>query len=69
VFLIEGKVNWEYDSVMAVGALLGDYLGGSMVRFVNRTVVCLVIVTLGIGIAAYYFWRIYGGGIHLLRGD
>jgi hypothetical protein len=36
---------------------------------VNRTVVRLSIVTLGIGIAAYYFWRIHGGGIHLLRGD
>jgi hypothetical protein len=50
-------------------ALLGGYLGGSAVRFVNRTVVRLGIVTLGIGIAAYYFWRIYGGGIYLLRGD
>jgi len=63
--IIEGKVNWKYGTVMAVGALLG----GGVVRFVNRTVVRLGIVTLGIAIAAYYFWRIYGGGIHLLRGD
>jgi hypothetical protein len=69
VFLIEGKVNWEYGTVMAAGALLGGYLGGSAVRFVNRTVVRLGIVTLGICIAAYYFWKIYGGDIHLLRGD
>ena len=67
--IIEGKVNWKYGTVMAVGALLGGYLGGSVVRFVNRTVVRLGIVTLGIAIAVYYFWRIYGGGIHLLRGD
>jgi len=65
VFLLEGKVNWKYGTVMAAGALLGGYLGGSVVRFVNRTVVRLGIVTLGIAIAAYYFWRIYGGGIHL----
>ena len=63
--IIEGKVNWKYGTVMAVGALLG----GGVVRFVNRTVVRLGIVTLGIAIAAYYFWRIYVGGIHLLRGD
>jgi uncharacterized membrane protein YfcA len=69
VFLFEGKVNWKYGTVMAAGALLGGYLGGSMVRWVNGTVVRLGIVTLGIGMAAYYFWRIYGGGIHLLRGD
>jgi uncharacterized protein len=69
VFLFEGKVNWKYGTVMAAGALLGGYLGGSVVRFVNRTVVRLGIVSFGIGIATYYFWRIYGGGIHLLRGD
>jgi hypothetical protein len=69
VFIFEGKVNWKYGAVMAAGALLGGYLGGSVVRFVNRTVVRLGIVTLGICIAAYYFWKIYGGDIHLLRGD
>ena len=53
VFLIEGKVNWEYGSVMAAGALLGGYLGGSVVRWFNRTVVRIGIVTLGIAIAAY----------------
>jgi hypothetical protein len=24
------------------------------------------VVVLGFGIAAYYFWRIYGSGIHLV---
>ena len=28
VFIIEGKVNWEYGLVMAAGALLGGYVGG-----------------------------------------
>jgi uncharacterized protein len=57
VFLFEGKVDWKYGIVMAAGALLGGYLGGSMVRWVNRTVVRIGIVTLGIAIAAYCFWR------------
>ena len=43
--------------LMAAGALLGGYPGGSMVRFVNRTVVRLGIVTLGIAIAAYDFFE------------
>jgi hypothetical protein len=43
---------------MAAGALLGGHLGGSLVRFVNRTAIRLSIVSLGTGIAAYYFWRI-----------
>src|SRR5439155_26105969 len=32
VFLVEGKVDWEYGLVMAAGALIGGYLGGSAVR-------------------------------------
>jgi len=48
-------MNWKYGTVMAVGALLGGYLGGSVVRFVDRIVVRLGIVTLGIAIAACYF--------------
>ena len=44
-------------------------LGGSVVRWMNRTLMRIGIVTLGFGIAAYYFWRIYGGGIHLVGSD
>jgi uncharacterized membrane protein YfcA len=69
VFLVEGKVNWEYGSVMVADAFLGGYMGGSVVRWMNQTLVRLGIVTLGFGIAAYYFWRVYGGGIHLIGSD
>jgi len=69
VFVVEGNVNWEYGSVMAAGALFGGYIGGSVVRWMNRTLVRIGIVTLGFGIAAYYFRRIYGGGIHLVGSD
>jgi uncharacterized protein len=69
VFLIEGKVNWEYGSVIIAGALLGGYVGGSVMRWVNRTLVRIGIVALGFAISAYYFWRIYGGAIHLIRSD
>jgi uncharacterized membrane protein YfcA len=54
---------------MAVGALLGGYMGGSVMRWVNRTLVRIGIVGLGIAISAYYFWRIYGGGSHLIGSD
>jgi uncharacterized membrane protein YfcA len=69
VFLVEGKVNWKYGLVMAAGALLGGYMGGSAVRWMNRTLVRIGIVALGFGIAAYYFWRIYSAGIHLVGSD
>ena len=35
----------------------------------NPTLVRIGIVTLGFGIAAYYFLRIYGAGIHLVGSD
>ena len=69
VFLIEGKVNWKCGLAMAGGALLGGYLGGSVVRCMNPTLVRIGIVSLGFGIAAYYFLRIYGAGIHLVGSD
>ena len=69
VFLIGGKVNWDYGLVMAAGALLGGYIGGSAVRYVNRSLVRIGVVTIGFGIAGYYLWRIYGGGIHLIGID
>jgi len=54
---------------MAAGALHGGYLGGSLVRWVNRTVVRTGIVTLGVVISAYYFWKTYGAGIQLFGHD
>ncbi len=69
VFIIEGKVNWEYGLVMAAGALLGGYIGGSVVGWMNRALVRIGIVVLGVVMAAYYFWRIYGTGIHLVGSD
>ena len=69
VFLVEGKVDWEYGLIMAAGALFGGYIGGSAVRWTNRTAVRIGIVVLGFGMAAYYFWRIYRSGIHTIGGD
>jgi len=69
VFLVQGKVDWEYGPVMAAGALLGGYIGGSLVRWTNRTAVRIGIVALGFAMAAYYFWKIYGSQIHRIGSD
>ena len=69
VFLVERKVDWQYGLVMAAGALIGGYIGGSAVRWTNRTLVRIGIVVLGFGMAAYYFWKIYVSGIHTIGGD
>lgn len=69
VFLVEGKVDWGYGLVMAAGAALGGYLGGSLVRWTNRTAVRTGVITLGFGMAAYYFWKIDRGVIAFISGD
>jgi uncharacterized membrane protein YfcA len=69
VFLIQGEVDWKYGFIMAAGALVGGYIGGNAVRWVNRTMVRMSIVVLGFAIAAYYFWRMYGTGLHLVGSD
>ena len=60
VLIIEGTVNWGYGLPMALGGLVGGYLGGRMSHRANRSVIRGVVIGLGFGVAAYYFWRLYG---------
>jgi uncharacterized membrane protein YfcA len=55
MLLVEGKVDLGYGLLMAAGALLGGYLGAEVVRWMNRTVVRGIVITIGFGVAAYYF--------------
>jgi uncharacterized membrane protein YfcA len=63
VLIGEHKVDWGYGLLMAAGALLGGYLGASLVRGMNRTAVRAVIITIGLGVAAIYFCRLYGTAV------
>jgi uncharacterized protein len=56
----EGLVDWRYGVPMAVGGLVGGYLGGMVSGRANRAVVRWGVIGIGFGVAAYYFWRIYG---------
>jgi hypothetical protein len=60
VLIIEGAVNWGYGLPMGFGGLLGGYLGGRMSHRANPNVVRAIVIALGFGVAAYYFWRLYG---------
>ena len=48
-----------HEGEMAVGGLIGGYLGGALTGKVNRTILRAVVVTIGFGLAAYYFWTLY----------
>src|SRR5215210_5010972 len=45
---------------MAVGGLIGGYLGGVLTGRINRTALRAVVMIIGFGLAAYYFWTLYG---------
>jgi uncharacterized protein len=60
VLVIYGEIHWGYGVPMAVGGLIGGYLGGALTGRINRTVLRAVVVIIGFGLAAYYFWTLYG---------
>ena len=65
----EGLVDWGYGLPMAVGGLVGGYLGGMASHRANRTVVRWIVIGLGFGVAAYYFWRLYGSPVMHIGGE
>jgi uncharacterized protein len=65
----EGLVDWRYGLPMAVGGLVGGYLGGMVSGRANRAVVRWIVIGIGFGVAAYYFWRLYGSPVMHIGGE
>lgn len=59
VFLVSGKVNWTYAVPMIVAGIAGGFLCASVARKLNRNAVRYVVITIGFGLAIYYFVRVY----------
>ncbi len=57
VFVAKGMVVWEYALAMAGAAILGGYLGARFARRLDRNVVRWIVIAIGFGLAAYYFWQ------------
>jgi uncharacterized membrane protein YfcA len=60
VLVIGGEIDWGYGVPMAVGGLIGGYVGGALTGRVSHTALRAVVMTIGFGLAAYYFWTLYG---------
>jgi uncharacterized membrane protein YfcA len=63
VLVIEGNVDWKYGAPMALGGLVGGYIGGLVSHRANRVVVRSIVIGIGFGVAAYYFWELYGPAV------
>jgi uncharacterized membrane protein YfcA len=57
VFIIEGKVVWEYAAAMAVSAIAGGYLGARVGRRVPREAVRWFVIAIGLTLAAKLFYE------------
>jgi uncharacterized protein len=57
VFIIQEKVQWNFAAAMAVAAIAGGYLGARIARRMDPTYVRTIVIAIGFGLSAYYFWQ------------
>jgi uncharacterized membrane protein YfcA len=60
VFVWDEKVRWSYGLSMAVAAIAGGYLGARVARRLDRNLVRWIVIVIGFGMAAHYFYKQFG---------
>jgi uncharacterized membrane protein YfcA len=65
VFVWQGRVEYRYAAVMAVSAVAGGYLGASVARRVRPSIMRWVAISIGLALAAYFFYKRWGPGTTL----
>jgi uncharacterized membrane protein YfcA len=58
-FIVEKQILWKYCLLMMIAAALGGYLGARYSRRMNPQFMRLLVVLIGLGMAAYFFWKQY----------
>lgn len=58
-FIVEKQIAWKYCLLMMIAAAVGGYLGARYSRGLNPRFMRLLVVLIGLGMAAYFFWRQY----------
>jgi uncharacterized membrane protein YfcA len=61
VFALRGEVNWRYAAVMAPSAIAGAYVGSRLSQRIDRRVVRWIVIAIGFGLAAHYFYQRWAG--------
>ena len=57
LFVMSGKVAWEYSIPMVIAAIAGGFAGASIARRLNKNVVRYSVIAIGFALSAYYFLR------------
>jgi uncharacterized protein len=58
-FIVEKQIVWKYCLLMMIAAAVGGYLGAHYARQMNPKLMRALVVLIGLGMAAYFFWRQY----------
>jgi uncharacterized membrane protein YfcA len=58
-FIVEKQIVWKYCLLMMVAAAIGGYLGARYSRGLNPKLMRGLVVLIGLGMAAYFFWKQY----------
>ncbi len=59
LFAFSGKVEWRYCLAAMVTCGVGGYLSSSLAKRLNQQFLRGVVVTIGLTMAAYFFWKTY----------
>ena len=59
MFVLNGKVNWNYAIPMIAAGIAGGFVGASVSRKLDKNVVRWIVIAIGFGLATYYFTRVY----------
>jgi uncharacterized membrane protein YfcA len=57
VFVVDQVVEWRYALSMAIAAIIGGYFGARVARRLNRNFVRWLVIAIGFGLAAYFFYQ------------
>jgi uncharacterized membrane protein YfcA len=58
-FIVEKQILWKYCLLMMLSAAVGGYLGARYSRGLNPVVMRSLVVAIGLGMAAYFFFKQY----------
>jgi uncharacterized membrane protein YfcA len=58
-FIVGRQILWKYCLLMMLAAAVGGYLGAHYSRGLNPRFMRTLVVAIGLGMAAYFFWKQY----------
>ena len=57
IFIVDGQVVWRYCVAAMIAAAIGGYVSASLAKRVPQPVLRGLVVVIGLGMAAWFFWR------------